>query len=199
MVLNNRIVAWNCSLDLSVLRSNRDKWFLLASLHVTSMSWQLTFHPFCGGAWLVWRCCLHGVVLCRQPSGALGRTPSLGQAWRVFWSCLADRLSEVAWMVGLMVRHRALPATTVWQLIQKPGLIGKHEGKPGAQGGCVCVCSDVLTQHLGGWQRRVCVSWECVHFHRPSFTGSGDERCRCGMQASEAAQVKNGFYSCLET
>lgn len=113
MVLNINIVAWNHSLDLSVLLSSRDKWFLFASLHVTSVSRQLTFHPLCGGAWLVWRCCLHGVVPCRQPSGALGRTPSLGQARRVFRSCLADRLSEVAWMVGLMVRHRALPATTV--------------------------------------------------------------------------------------
>ena len=69
----------------------------------------------------------------------------------------------------------------------------------------VCVCVRVYTRVVcsgdvlswGAREKGVCHG--SAFSRRPSFTGSGDERCRCGMQASEAARVKNGFYSCLET
>lgn len=96
-------------------------------------------------------------------------------------STLYPRLGTSVWTDPL-VRHHALPATTVWQLLlpHKPGLMGKAPREPSRQS-----ASD-----------RTGVS-AC-----PSAPAAVEEPAR-GMRvvtaASKLAGVKNGFYGCSKT
>lgn len=110
------------------------------------------------------------------------------------WDRLWGRLSWLSTAASVwsdpLVRHHALPTTTVWQLLlpHQPALMGKAHRKPSRQLGhdrtWVSVFPTTLT---AGMRQAVCLN------------GLSDERCNCRSQARTLAGVKNGFYCCSRT